>query len=122
MMAPIRLLVLAALTIAASGFVTPAALSNVARRRQQQHSLAPRVAYRSKEMPPLYGIFDGGDGAEKRPSITREGEANQYFASDLEKSSNAEKAKDPLVLIGLFSVLAPFLLLGVFMGTGVIRF
>lgn len=61
----------------------------------------------------------GGDDEEK-PKLTRENEPEEYFQSSFEELAPAEKAKDPLVIIGLVSIFFPFILLGVFNSMGLI--
>ena len=43
---------------------------------------------------------------------------DEYFATIQDKMTAEEKMKDPLVLIGLFSVFVPFILLGVAYAAG----
>lgn len=45
-------------------------------------------------------------------------EEDEYFATIQDKMTAEEKMKDPLVLIGLFSVFVPFILLGVAYAAG----
>mmetsp|Transcript_16419 Transcript_16419/g.21716 ORF Transcript_16419/g.21716 Transcript_16419/m.21716 type:complete len:117 (+) Transcript_16419:137-487(+) len=62
----------------------------------------------------------GGDPSNK-PKITRDNE-NEAFVSEFEKKSTEEKLKDPILLVGLFSVLSPFILFVIFYAFGLIGF
>mmetsp|Transcript_1609 Transcript_1609/g.2104 ORF Transcript_1609/g.2104 Transcript_1609/m.2104 type:complete len:115 (-) Transcript_1609:407-751(-) len=66
----------------------------------------------------IHYVF-GGD-PENKPKILRENE-NEAFVSDFEKKETAEKLKDPVLLVALFSVLFPFFLLAFCYATGLIQ-
>jgi hypothetical protein len=53
------------------------------------------------------------------PRLTRENEPDEAWGSKFEKDGK-NPMSDPLAFIGLGAILFPFLLLGVFIATGVI--
>lgn len=54
------------------------------------------------------------------PRLTRENEPEEAWGSKFEKDGK-NPMSDPLALIGVGAILFPFLLLGVFIATGVIE-
>ena len=100
-----------ALAITAARGFAPSS-SAVLARRSPSAPTARRVG-RTRRM-----AFDPEGGGKK---ITRDNEPEEFFSSDFEKLSAEEKFKDPLVILGLVSVLLPFVLTAGLIGTGVIE-
>merc|ERR1719326_1090692 len=49
-----------------------------------------------------------GGGEQERSSITRDSEPEEFFATNMDNMSDAEKLKSPAVIIGLGILVVPF--------------
>lgn len=59
----------------------------------------------------------GNDESERRKTLTRENEPDEYWSSKGEREGESPM-KDPLAYIGLLAILFPFLFLGVAIALG----
>ena len=53
---------------------------------------------------------------DEKVRLTRRNEPKEFFQTNLDRKTDAEKLKDPLVWLGLFSIAIPFVILGFFWG------
>lgn len=78
------------------------------------HRTSPFTSSSSSTAQYVFG--QNGGEAPKRP--TRDTEPQEYFKSNLEKKPMGERLVDPQVIIGVVSILAPFVAVGVLLGGG----
>ena len=85
-----------ALIMAASGLVVQPRIGVPSTLLSQ-----PRIPARSANINMQFG--------EPGEKLTRENEPDEFFASDWDNLSDAEKLKSPVVIGGLFIIVAPFI-------------
>lgn len=81
------------------------------------HALIP---HKMTSIPIYYNLYNNVE--EKKIRITKKNEPKDYFLTNLDKKSDGDKCKDPLVILGLFSIFSPFLLFCFFYSIGLITF
>ena len=112
------LVVIGAVTLSQSSAFAPHSLVNA----QGSKLASRRPAGVAAARPPSVRLQMAFDPEGQGKKLTRDGEPDEFFASDFESKSFGEKLKDPLVILGLTSIFLPFILLLFFLGTGVIDF
>ena len=70
------------------------------------------VPIKTLRTPMYYNLYN----EDEKVRLTRRNEPKEFFQTNLDRKTDAEKLKDPLVWLGLFSIAIPFVILGFFWG------
>lgn len=76
------------------------------------HNLCTRPISLKTYTPMYYNLYND----DEKNRLTRRNEPKEFFQTNLDRKTDAEKFKDPLVWLGLFSIAIPFVILGFFWG------
>ncbi|CAL5219931.1 g1863 [Coccomyxa viridis] len=79
--------------------------------------LLPRSSRRS--LPLSVQAIGGGEKPDDKKMLTRDEEPEQFWQTKTE-AKGENPIKDPLAIIGIVSILLPFIILGIAIGTGVV--